>query len=240
MEHPFLREEPFVRYGISHWCMLVLLVLAAGFLVWLGRRIRSTSSARTCRRGLVCVILGFQVPFQIYSSLPPHWNLATSLPFQLCDLAWMAAVYALWTERAWTLGLLYFWGLTLTPQALLTPQLDFDFPHLQFIMFWGSHSLVVLAAIFMTWGLGKRPDWRQLVITAAVTLAWGLLMLLFNSLAGTNYLYVNKKPPVGTVLDLFGPWPYYLFVELAVILAIWTTMTLPWYLAQPKDTPPGS
>lgn len=71
----------------------------------------------------------------------------------------MVAVVALWTGAGWAFGLLYYWRLTLTAQGLVTPVLGHDFPHPQFLMFWSSHCLIVLAAIFMT--LGCRAPTRM-------------------------------------------------------------------------------
>ncbi len=222
------RETPFVPYGSSHWIVLALFAVAGVVLVIHGRRTRDTSLDRRSRRVFAGVLLLVQLSLQVYSMLPRHWDLGRSLPFQLCDLAWMIAVYALWTGRPWAFGLLYYWGLTLTSQALITPQLEFDFPHLQFLMFWFSHGLVVLAAIYMTWGGGWRPSWRGMALALAVTVAWVFAMLAFNALAGTNYLYVSHKPPGKSILDLLGDWPYYVVAEVLVITVLWSLMTVPW------------
>ena len=174
---------------------------------------------------LITIVQG---ALQIYSILPSNWDIEKSLPFQLCDSAWMAAVVALVTRQAWASGLLYFWGLTLTSQALLTPFLERDFPHLEYIMFWFSHGAVVLAAIFVTWGLGFQPRWRHFAIRVAATYAWGFAMLAFNALAGTNYLYVSEKPPGKSILDALGPWSWYVVAESTILFVVWALMTWPW------------
>ncbi len=224
----FFRETPFVPYGSSHWTVLLLFAIAAVVLVIHGRRTRGSSLDRKTRRVFAAVLLIVQLSLQVYSMLPGQWDLGLSLPFQLCDLAWMVAVHALWTGRPWAYGLLYYWGLTLTSQAVITPQLDFDFPHVQFLMFWFSHCLVVLAAVYMTWGGGWRPTWRAMALALSATVGWGFVMLAFNSLAGTNYLYVSHKPPGKSILDVLGDWPYYLVAEVLIIAALWGLMTAPW------------
>ena len=229
----------FVRWGGSHLAALGLIAIISALLVAVGRRVRASESCATSlstspsagaeerhRRGCALVILLGQTPLQIYSMIPPNWDPASSLPFQLCDLAWMAAVVALWTRSRVAYGLVFFWGLTLTSQAFLSPVLQLDFPALEFIMFWFMHGVIVVAAIFMTWGLGMRVGWREYAITCAVTLAWAVIMMGFNALAGANYLYVNHKPP-RSILDHLGPWPLYVLVEVLVLAFIWALMTWP-------------
>ena len=92
--------------------------------------------------------------------------------FVRCELAWLAGVFALWTHRWWAVALTYYWGLTLTTQAILTPDLAAGFPDPAFIVFWTLHSMVVWAAVYLTWGLGLTPDWRSYRTTVAVTAAW--------------------------------------------------------------------
>lgn len=222
-----LQENEFVPWGTSHLAVLVLLLAAALILVCLGRRHRATGDF-WFRRLFASAILTVQLPLQIFSMLPAQWGLEHSLPLQLCDLAWMVAVYTLWTRSERGFALLYYWGLTLTSQALLTPHLDFDFPHVQSIMFWASHSLELLAAVYVTWGAGMRPDWRSYRFATAMTAGWAVTVFSFNSIAGTNYGYLNAKPPGRSILDLLGEWPVYVFVELVAGAALWALITLPW------------
>jgi hypothetical integral membrane protein (TIGR02206 family) len=234
----------FLAYGASHWAAIAVLAVGAAVLVAWGRRHRDTATATRVSRVLALAIVVVVVPFQIYVLLPGQWNPRTSLPLQLCDLAWMAAAYALWSRRRWAFALTYYWGLTLTSQAFLTPTLDGrDFPHLDYVMFWGLHLLVVWAAIYLTWGLGLRPDWRGYAIAVAATVGWGLAMLVFNDLAGTNYGFVTAKPPGGSLLDVLGDWPWYLLSELALGSAVWALLTWPWVLRNrrpEKGSPDGA
>ena len=228
-------NESFLAYGPSHWAALSMLAIAAAVLIVRGRQIRGTPLERRFSRQLGAGLLLINLGLQTYAMLPHVWTVGESLPFQLCDLAWMAAVIALWTGRRWACGFVYYWGLTLTSQALFTPRLGVDFPSLEFLMFFISHGLTVLAAVYLTWGTGAaRPTWRLWGVTSLATLAWGVLMLGFNTWAGANYLYVNRKPENRSILDGFGEWPYYLFIEAAVGLTVWALITWPWYWRKNK------
>lgn len=234
--HPV--PPPFVPYGTSHWAVLGVLVVGALLLVWLGRRL-SQDAGSALARGFTVVILAFQLPMLVYAAQPGRFDITDSLPLHVCDLAWMTAAYALWSRQSWAYALTYYWGLTLTPQAMLTPALDApDFPDIEFIRFWGQHCLVVWAAVFLTWGLRMRPDWRSFRFAVTATLIWGVLIVGFNELVGSNYGFLNAKPNNPSLLDLMGGWPWYLGVELIVGLAAWWLVTWPWVRLSHRATMP--
>ena len=84
-----------------------------------------------------------------------------------------------------------------------------------------------------TFGLGVRPSWRNYRLAVAVTALWAVTVMVFNSLVGTNYGYLNRKPADGTLLDLFGPWPGYVVVEIALVAGVWALTTWPWTRTAP-------
>ncbi|ORB19386.1 YwaF family protein [Mycolicibacterium monacense] len=224
-------QHEFSAYGPSHWVVLALFVVGAAFLVVHGRR-HSESRARLVSRILAVLILAAFSAALIYKLIRP--DLATSVPLQLCDIAELTAAYALWSQRHRAFVLTYYWGLVLSSQALLTPDIGTpqegapDFPHHLFVTFFSLHVLVVWAAIYLTWGRGMRPRWRDYRFAVVVTLGWMAFTFAFNAVAGTNYGYLNGKPPTASLLDVLGPWPVYLFVEIAVVMAVWALMTWPW------------
>ena len=182
-----------------------MFAIGAVLFVWVGRR-QTEAQARTLGRILGALTALIYAAVLIYSLIPPsiHW----SVPLQLTDLATTAGAYALWSQRHWAVALTYYWGLVLSVQALISPVLRGpDFPNYQFLAFWAIHLLVVWAAIYLTWGRGFRPTWRDYRFVVAVTLAWAAITLTFNSIAGTNYGFLNRKPNTPSLLDLFGPWP---------------------------------
>ena len=63
--------------------------------------------------------LGFLVLWLV----PPLFDVHQSLPLHLSDLLRLVSGYALWSRRPWAVALTYYWGLTLNPQALLTPEI---------------------------------------------------------------------------------------------------------------------
>lgn len=218
----------FQPYGTSHWLVLGLFVVGLVPLVAIGRRVSGTAAEVPARRGLAIALVATTVPLQVVDLLPGYFRLHATLPLHLCDLAWPVAAYALWTRRPWAVTVAYLWGLLLTPQAMLTPTLDDDFAHPRFFAYWAMHLLIVYAAVFLVWGLRVRPTWRGFRVTVVLTSLWATVVFLFNLAAGTNYGYLNRKPDTATLLDLLGPWPVYVLVEVALVVVAWALMVWPW------------
>jgi len=232
-----LAAERFEAYGPSHQGALLLLAVGIVAIVWFGRRERGSVRAQRAGRALAAAVLAVTVPLQILYFTPDYWDLQKTLPLQLCDLASAIAVYALWTRRRWAAALTYFWGLTLTSQAMLTPDLAADFPDPVFILFWAMHLLVVWAAVYLVWALDLSPTWRTYRTAVAITATWALTVYTFNVAAGTNYGYLNAKPAAASALDLLGPWPWYVLNEILVVAALWALITWPWTRRSPETTP---
>jgi hypothetical integral membrane protein (TIGR02206 family) len=213
----------FVAYGPSH--LAVIGVLAAGIATFLALG-RWTS--RRFDRAFAVAIVVVTVPVQLLQLTPAEWDLQTSLPLQLCDWAWLVAAIALWTRSRLAATITYLWGLTLTTQAVFTPALGTPFPGLRWWMFWAMHLLIIWAAIHVIWGMKLHPSWRTYGQTVVITVTWLIVTLRFNVIAGTNYGYLNGKPARASALDLLGPWPVYLVLEILIVLAAWALLTWPW------------
>jgi hypothetical integral membrane protein (TIGR02206 family) len=230
-------QREFTAYGPSHWAVLAVFAAVAVALVWLGRRQTDTQARLFCRVAGALTAAIYGAAF-VYSLFPP--GLAWSVPLHLTDLATITAAYALWSQKPWAFALTYYWGLVLSVQALISPVLTGpDFPHLQFLGFFSIHLLVVWGAIYLTWGRGMRPGWRSFRFVVAATLVWVAVTMTFNSIAGTDYGFLNGKPSTPSLLDLFGPWPAYLVVAGTLVVAVWVAMTWPWERARSRQARDG-
>ena len=226
---PLAAAERFVAFSDEHYTLLAVFAVGLVLVARWGRAHRGTPAEQHARRSFAVVVAVLGVAMQAYQLTPADFSLATSLPLQLCDMATLAAVVALWSRDARAAAFTYYVGLTLTVQGILTPALAEAFPHPRFFGFWLLHFSVVWAAAYLTWGLGLRPDWRLYRWSAAVTALWAGCVLAFNAAAGTNYGYLNRKPASASALDLLGPWPWYVVTEVVIVLVVWAVvLTLPW------------
>ena len=136
---------------------------------------------------------------------------------------------ALWRPIALAFELTYFWALTATVQALLTPDLRQGFPDYRWWWFFVAHAGVVVAAVFLAWGRRRTP--RPGAVPRVFAWSLGVTAL---AAAGTlafdgNYMFLREPPEGGSLLDLMGPWPWYIASAAALALALF------WLLDRPFD-----
>ena len=210
-------------YGPTHLVPLAIFAIGLVAAVVLGRRHRVAEGPSRFSRTAAVMIPAVTLPFQLVD-LAFNFDIDVTLPLHLCDLAWIAATWALWTHKPFPVALTFFWGLTLTIQGVLTPALNEDLPHPRYFAFWALHLLIVWAAVYLVIGLGKVPRWRDYGATVATTLGWAVATYVFNVLADTNYGYLLRKPR-SSVLDFFHEWPWYVAEEIALTVVFWAGMT---------------
>ena len=90
------------------------------------------------------------------------------------------------------------------------------------------HILIIWAAFHLVFNLRLLPTWATYWRTVGITAGWAAAVMVYNTVADTNYGYLNGKPKSASVLDLLGPWPFYVAAEIAIIVAVWALLTWPW------------
>src|ERR1700682_482831 len=166
--------------------------------------------------GIACVALavllvGAEVSWLIYHARTSEGaDLASALPFQLCDAAIFIAAAALVLRTQLLVEVTYFWGLAGTIQAVITPDLPQHFPSFPFFQYYVAHGGIVGAALFLVVGLGQWPRRGAVLRVAAITIAYALLVGAIDAATGANYMYLRSKPASASLLDLLGSWPVYI------------------------------
>ena len=221
---------PFELFGPAHLTALGI-VLLLNLALLLVRRNPSPRLRLTIRYTLATVLILNEIAWHLWNYFTGQWTLQTMLPLHLCSLlVWMSA-YMLVTKSYVIYEFAYFLGIAGAIQALLTPDAGiYGFPHFRFFQVILSHGAIVTAAIYMTVVEGYRPYWRSV----RRVLVWGnlymLAILALNSVLGSNYLFVSRKPDTPSLIDLLGPWPWYLLVIEAIALVMCLLLYLPYAL----------
>ncbi len=202
-----------VLWGPDHVSVMALTVAAAALIA--GRRRLRPELDRRGRLGVASLLLGNELV---------GWGWAAAhgsvrIPLQFCDLAMFLTVWALGSLRPRVCELAYFWGLAGSVQAILTPDLQRGFPDYWWVKFFLGHCGVVLSVTYLalTNRIAATPQsvWRVFGLTNIYAVAAGIV----NACWHTNYGYLAHKPAQPSLLDYFGPWPYYILAMEAAALA---------------------
>jgi len=212
----------------------VVVIAAAIAVLVTAARLRPGRWTFIAARALAVLLVGAEVGWWIYLVVT-HANRAEllyALPFQLCDAAIFVSAAALWSRRQILVEVTYFWGLAGTIQAIITPDLPQHFPSFPFIQYYVAHGGVVAAALFLVVGFGQWPRRRAVVWVMAVTIAYAGCVGLLDAVTGADYLYLRAKPASATLLDLLGPWPWYIVWAALIAIALFLILDAPFEISR--------
>jgi hypothetical integral membrane protein (TIGR02206 family) len=223
----------FEIFGPDHVAVLVLTAAGALGLVALARRHPTDGAGRTLRLTLAALMLAGAAGYVGAELRLGQTALVEFLPLHLCDAAIFVGIVALVTRRPAACELLYFWALAASTLAMVTPEVIWAFPDWRFVAFFLMHGLTVIAAAVLTFGFGCRPRpgaaWRAF----GLTLGYAAFVAVLNRVLDANFLYLRAKPVTPTLLDHFGPWPWYLVVSAVIGLVLFHALALPFRGAKP-------
>jgi hypothetical integral membrane protein (TIGR02206 family) len=192
-------------------------------------RARPGAWTRLVARGLAVLLIAAVLAYQLVTALEGSYALDVDLPLHLTDAVTVVAALALWSVRPLPFELTYFWGLTASLAAVLTPALGADDGY-RTLLFWHyfiTHSGVVVAAVFLAFGLGlsaRRQAVRRMFVATA---AWAAVAAVGNALTGGNYMFLSERPQTPSLLDYLGAWPWYLLSAALLAIALFALLDLP-------------
>lgn len=216
-------------FGASHLAVLGVTVALSAAAVAVPRRVGRTPGVRRAARMLALLLVVNEVALHALLALDDRLSLRSGLPLHLTDAATVAAAVALWRGAPLAFELVWFWGMSATVQALITPDLNQDFPDYRWWAFFVSHSGTVIAAVGLAWGLGHTPRPGAVRRVFAASLGVAALAGVGSVLTDGNYMFLREPPEGGSLLDLLGPWPWYIVAAAGLALALF------WVLDRPFD-----
>ena len=183
-------------------------------------------------RVLAVVLLANAAAWWVWLGAHDTLSASYALPFQLCDVAGLISAAALWSRQPLLVELTYFWGLAGTANGLITPDISDHFPSFGFMQYFIAHGTIVAAALLLVVGLRIAP--RSGAVLRVFGMTVGLLVLDagVNLVTGGNYLYLRHTPGVHSLLDVFGPWPWYIIGAAGVALAAFLVLDLPFAISR--------
>ena len=216
----------FVMFSLAHIAAVIALSILIITLFsmknkWSIQSIRS----RRFERLFALSLLVMEVLYHVWLLQTGRWNLANSLPLELCSISLVITIILLWTGNKHAYDLVFYAGIGGALQAIATPVLDLSFPHFRYFHFFYTHVGIVLTALYFTWVKGYRPTFKGILKTMIVLNILLPIIFTINVLSEGNYMFLRKKPMNGSLLDFLGPYPWYIlsleFVAFTIFVCLW-------------------
>ena len=73
----------------------------------------------------------------------------------------------------------------------------------------------------------QRPHWKSLLKVVIVGNLYYLVLFFINRWLGSNYMFTVHKPETASLMDVLGPWPWYLLTTEGIAAVVFTLFYLP-------------
>ena len=218
-------DNPFSFFS-QHHISALLVLFGIYVLIFLFRKKLIAPNIDIKMRYIIAAALILQeVSLSIWRLSNGAWHAGTSLPLHLCGASIVLSAIMLINKNYTLFEINYFWGLGGAIQALLTPDIGmYGFPHYRFIQFFTSHGLLLVAVLYMVFVHKYAPTHKSIWKVFGITLAYTAFIAIFNLIFNGNYLFICRKPEAGSIMDVMGPWPWYILplgIMAIVTFYIW-------------------
>ena len=163
------------------------------------------------------------------------FDVKTELPFALCNLIALIMPLMMVKKNQRLFEVFYFLAIGGTLQAIITPELSTAFPHFSFFKYWYVHSMVIIVTLYATIVYKMRPRFKSIIKVFLALNIYIVFMMIYNQLTGANHLYLMEKPVTSTILDYFGPWPWYILVAELIAMPLFLLIYLPYAIKDWKN-----
>ncbi|MEJ1970049.1 MAG: TIGR02206 family membrane protein [Rhizomicrobium sp.] len=235
---------PFVLFGKTHLIALVLPFALPPLVAWAVQPRTRPQLDRILRwtLGVAMTLNWFGWMALLHGK---GWlGVDNAFPLNLCDWATVATVATLFWPNQRTYELAYFWALAGTLQGMLTPDVPFDYPDIQFLLFFVFHGGIIAGVLYLTFGLRLRPYPDSLPRVIGWSFVYMAVAGLFDWVMGANYGLLRTKPPYPTILDALPPWPWYVGALVAMAFASIAIYYAPFFvldrIARRRPTQPAA
>jgi hypothetical integral membrane protein (TIGR02206 family) len=217
----------FQSFSAEHAFVVSLFIIFGIGSIYYGRKV-SDSQATRMGRAIGWAIFGVEVLWLLHKMVDGSFKMTENLPLDLCNILALMIPVVMMRRYEWLFQIAYYWVLTGTLQGVLTPDLDWAFPYIGYLKYWGVHAGLVVAVLYAALVYRWAPSLRGILIAYGAIQIWAAMVFGLNLLLNANYGYLMRKPPVASLFDLFGK--HYILVAQGVCLSLFFVFWLPFGL----------
>jgi len=219
---------PFSAFSLSHWVMIVILVVVS-FIIYYYRSFLEDHD-KVIRICTFIVLFSLEGMYHLWLYKDGFWDISFTLPLQLCSISLILCLILLVGKSRIIFQIVYFIGITGATMAIMTPELFLGFPHFRYFQFFITHILIVLICLYFLFVHKYRPTGKGFIYSVLFLNFCAGIAFIVNKVVGGNYMFLANKPTNGSLLDYFGPYPYYILSLEVVALIICSLLLLPFSL----------
>lgn len=167
-----------------------------------------------------------------------HFSFAYALPLHLCSLMSVILPIMIFTRNKLLMEYSYAMGLAPSFLTLLTPDVyyypNFSYIYLQSMLI---HGIICFIPLFLIFGMGFRPNIRNLPKAIVMLFGFALMILPINYITDGNYFFLRYPAP-GSIMEFFANIvgsPGYLFPTFLLGCILWLLMYLPFVVIELKE-----
>ena len=217
-------------FGSTHLWIMGLLIIIAFIMIAPVRRWGNDDQKKQLAIGLGAVMIVMEVLDRGYQIIVLDELIKDNLPFHLCGIGVFLGAVLLIFRNFRLFEIMYFWGLVGAIQAIVTPDLEINQHTFLFVTYFLSHWMIIVAVLYRIFVYSYRPTWKSLWRAFLWLNAYTLLVAPINLLFDTNYLFICEKPGSASLLDIMGPWPWYILALEGVALLLFAVFYSPYAL----------
>jgi hypothetical integral membrane protein (TIGR02206 family) len=205
---------------------------AIGIALCAGVRRRPGPWTQVVARTFAVVLVANLISWQIVTIAQHQWSATTGLMLDLCPVTAVICAAALWTRRRLLAELTYFWGCAGSLQGLITPDQRWHFPEYFYFQFYITHSGDVLAGLLLVIGFRLVPRPHAVARMFLFSLGFTCVCAVGDLVSSGNYMFLRDNGGPGTLLDLMGPWPWYIGTGVVLVVVFFSILDAPFWLSR--------
>ena len=162
-------------------------------------------------------------------------NPVDHLPISVCGWVAIFASYMVIGKSQTLFDISYFWALTGSIFALITPTvISFTGPtRFRYYQFWTEHLVIYIAIFYMIFVHKMRPNKKSFLKAYIGIVLLSIIAYFANRLIGpgANYLFMARPEDTPSILDILPPnFVLRLLVMASVITLLFVLVYLPWHI----------
>ena len=236
-------NEEFANFTFAHFAPIAVAVAIIILIYRFRDRIKNLKNEKAFRYTLAMIL--------IISEMAYYWRLigvpslgpnpVDHLPITVCGWAAVFASYRVIGKSQTLFDLSYFWALSGSIFAIITPTvITYTGPtRFRYYQFWAEHLFIYIAVFYMIFVHKMRPTKKSFV---KAYIGIGLLAVIAyyaNELIGpgANYLFMARPESTPSILDILPPiFALRILIMIAAVTVLFVLAYLPWYIKDKKAT----